>query len=216
MNMIKKTLASVSALFLFVNLNGCQMLDSVNAMIDNTNDLVDNVSKLGSTDSEIAQPANAPEENLPDVNGLKYASYWQVCEDFHKSSVYAEKKYYGKYYVKAEGRFTGDSWFFVQNADEIVFNRVNTGKANKLDAPLEHFYNLTIHNFNDKKYIESLANKYMNYKGNEPFIASTGIVVINTVKIGSEYTAISRVSGGKLSSKNYYSCQISNRKNALF
>lgn len=193
MNMIKKTLASVSALFLFVNLTGCQMLDSVNAMIDNTNDLANNVEKLASTVS--TQSANEPEENLPDVDGLKYVSYKKLCEDSMKSSDYARNTYVNKYYTKIDNaEFSNSGIFFIwyeYNKDYSVnlslelFPDDNESYQNLLSKKDKQFLN------KQKKYLKKLNEDKVKLGINEKMITSTGVVPIKSIytfkKIGDYF-----------------------------
>lgn len=193
MNMIKKTLASVSALFLFVNLTGCQMLDSVNAMIDNTNDLANNVEKLASTGS--TQSANEPEENLPDVDGLKYVSYKKLCEDSMKSSDYARNTYVNKYYTKIDNaEFSNSGIFFIwyeYNKDYSVnlslelFPDDNESYQNLLSKKDKQFLN------KQKKYLKKLNEDKVKLGINEKMITSTGVVPIKSIytfkKIGDYF-----------------------------
>ena len=193
MNMIKKTLASVSALFLFVNLTGCQMLDSVNAMIDNTNDLANNVEKLASIGS--SQSANEPEENLPDVDGLKYVSYKKLCEDSMKSSDYARNTYVNKYYTKIDNaEFSNSGIFFIwyeYNKDYSVnlslelFPDDNESYQNLLSKKDKQFLN------KQKKYLKKLNEDKVKLGINEKMITSTGVVPIKSIytfkKIGDYF-----------------------------
>lgn len=191
--MIKKTLASVSALFLFANLTGCQILDSVNAMIDNTNDIANNVEKLASTGS--TQSANEPEENLPDVDGLKYVSYKKLCEDSMKSSDYARNTYVNKYYTKIDNaEFSNSGIFFIwyeYNKDYSVnlslelFPDDNESYQNLLSKKDKQFLN------KQKKYLKKLNEDKVKLGINEKMITSTGVVPIKSIytfkKIGDYF-----------------------------
>lgn len=190
MNMIKKTLASISALFLFVNLNGCQMLDSVNAMIDNTNDIANNVEKLASIGS--SQSANEPEENLPDVDGLKYVSYKKLCEDSIKSSSYASDTYVDKYYTKIDNaEFSGSNLFFFNyNYDKdskiyvtLALFRSNELLQNALSKKDKQFLN------QQKDYLKKLSDEKVKLNINEKMIVSTGVVPIRIISTRHHPTA---------------------------
>lgn len=179
--MIKKNLVSLSALFIFSNLSGCQLMDSVNTMIDNTKSIV------------ASQSENEPEENLPDVDGLKYVSYKKLCSDAIKSYDYAKDTYVDKYYTKIDNaEFSGGSLFFIDyDYDKDYRVRLSlslfplgyddkdfsiTPKGTKATDPLTKKERQFINE--QKKYLKKLNEERVKLGIDEKMIVSTGIVPI--------------------------------------
>lgn len=180
--MIKKNLVSLSALFIFSNLSGCQLMDSVNTLIDNTKSIV------------ASQSENEPEENLPDVDGLKYVSYKKLCSDAIKSYDYANDTYVDKYYTKIENaEFSGSSnfylWYDYDKSSRVFLTlRLFTSSDGKTytdfisKKEIDHLPKKNRQFINEqKKYLKKLNEEKVKLDINEKMIVSTGIVPIRRI-----------------------------------